>query len=45
MFRSIKSLIRPMYRFASEAPQGTSKAVEKAKVKADTNKLTTYLNG
>jgi hypothetical protein len=42
MFRSIKALIRPtIFRFATE-----SKAVvDKAKVKADTNRLTLYQNG
>lgn len=44
MFRSIKSLIRPtIFRFATETQ---SKAVvDKAKVKADTNRLTLYQNG
>jgi hypothetical protein len=46
MFRSIKSLIRPiLFRFATEAPKDTKAVVDKAKVKADTNRLTLYQNG
>jgi hypothetical protein len=43
MFRSIKSLIRPtLFRFATDSSKAV---VDKAKVKADTNRLTVYQNG
>lgn len=44
MFRGVKSLLRPnVYRFATEAKE--TKALDKAKVKADANRLTFYQNG
>lgn len=46
MFRSIRSLIRPtLFRFATEATKDAKAVVDKAKVKADTNRLTLYQNG
>lgn len=44
MFRSIKSFMRPLYRFAAEAGKET-KALDKAKAKSDANRLTLYQNG
>lgn len=46
MFRSIKALVRPtLFRFATETSKDAKAVVDKAKVKADTNRLTLYQNG
>ena len=48
MLRSFRSLLRPsLFRFATEASKEgqTTKAVEKAKVKSESSKLTFYQNG
>ena len=48
MFRSLTSLIRvPAFRFATEAPKTApnTKAIDKAKAKADNARLTLYKNG
>ena len=48
MLRSVRSLFRPsLFRFATEASKEgqPTKAVEKAKAKSESNKLTFYQNG